>query len=85
MKAIAGRYKDAGGATLIVEADGKATRARIEWFEKGPVTHAVLGLDTRGDVVLFEWTAATKLAIDRDGTGPVNRVSILGRQFPRVP
>jgi CubicO group peptidase (beta-lactamase class C family) len=82
-KALTGRYKDAKGATLIIEADGKVTRARIEWYERGPVTRAVLGRDAGDDVVLYEWIAATKLAIDREGTGIVSRVSILGRQFSR--
>jgi CubicO group peptidase (beta-lactamase class C family) len=84
-KAIAGRYKDAKGAILTIEADGKVTRARIEWYEKGPVSRSVLGLDTKNDIVLYEWTAATKLTIDRDGTEPVNGVTMFDRKFLRTP
>jgi hypothetical protein len=52
---------EASGTTLVIEADGKVTRALIHWSApRWPVTRAVLGLDDRGQVILYEWTAATK-------------------------
>ena len=84
-QALEGRYDDGKGAILQVRADGKVNRVQIHWSPpRGPVTHAVLGLDPGGDVVLFEWTAATKVEIDRKEKEPVSRVSILNRQFRRV-
>lgn len=83
-KSMAGRYQDSRGAALIIEPDGKVTRLRIEWYANGPVTRAVLGLDARGDIVLYEWTEATKLTVDRDGMGSVSRITILDRPFTRA-
>jgi hypothetical protein len=84
-RAIAGNYEDAKGAKLSVEADGKVTRAQIHWSApRGPVTRAVLGLNARGEVVLYEWTAATNIEISRQGKEPASRVSFLNRQFNRV-
>jgi hypothetical protein len=86
VRALAGRYEEANGTTLVVEADGKVARAVIHWFApRGPVTRAILGLDNQGTVILFEWTETTKLEIIRAGGEPVSRVSILGRHFRRVP
>ena len=82
-KAIVGRYKDQQGAILVVEAAGRSTKARIEWYARGPVTYATLGQDAKDEVVLFEWTAAMKLKIDRDGTRKVNGISISTRKFVR--
>jgi hypothetical protein len=85
VQALAGGY-EASGTTLVIEADGKVTRALIHWSApRGPVTRAVLGLDDRGQVILYEWTATTKIEIVRAGREPVSRVSILGRHFRRVP
>jgi CubicO group peptidase (beta-lactamase class C family) len=85
-RALAGRY-EANGTTLVVEADGKVTRALIHWSApRGPVTRAVLGLDDRGKVVLYEWTETTPIEeIARAGREPASRVSILDRHFRRVP
>ncbi len=83
-KALAGKYKDAKGATFIIEADGKVTRARIEWYNPGLVTRATLGLNSTGDVVLYEWTDATKLTVERDATGPAKSISISDRKFSRI-
>jgi CubicO group peptidase (beta-lactamase class C family) len=86
VRALAGGYEEANGTTLVIEADGKVTRARIHWFApRGPVTRAVLGLDDQGKVVLYEWTGTTPIEIARAGREPVSRVSILGRHFRRVP
>jgi hypothetical protein len=86
VRALAGGYKDASGTTLVIEADGKVTRALIHWSApRGPVTRAVLGLDDRGKVILYEWTATTPIEIARAGREPVSRVSIVGRHFQRVP
>jgi CubicO group peptidase (beta-lactamase class C family)/Leucine-rich repeat (LRR) protein len=85
IRAISGRYEDVNGATLVAEAEGQVARVRIHWDAvRGPVTRAVLGLSTTGEMVLYEWTKANKIEVDRDGSGPVSRVSILGRQFRRV-
>jgi hypothetical protein len=84
VQALAGRY-EAMGTTLVIEADGKVTRAMIHWSApRGPVTRAVLGLDDRGQVILYKWTASTKIEIARAGRKPANSVSILGRRFRRV-
>jgi hypothetical protein len=85
VRALAGRYQEANGTTLVVAAEGKVTRALIHWSApRGPVTRAVLGLDVRGEVILYEWTAATKIEIVRAGREPVSHVSILGRHFRRI-
>jgi CubicO group peptidase (beta-lactamase class C family) len=85
VRALAGRY-EANGTTLVVDADGKVTRVQIHWSApRGPVTRAVLGLDDRGKVVLYEWTARTPIEIARAGREPASRVSILNRHFRRVP
>jgi hypothetical protein len=85
VRAIAGNYDDAKGAKLLVEADGKVTRIRIHWSApRGPVTRAALGLNDRGDVVLYEWTAATNIEISRQGKEPASRISFLERQFNRA-
>jgi CubicO group peptidase (beta-lactamase class C family) len=85
VRALAGRY-EANGTTLVVEADGKVTRALIHWSApRGPVTRAVLGLDDRGKVVLYEWTETTPIEIARAGRELASRVSILDRHFRRVP
>jgi hypothetical protein len=84
-QALSGRYDDANGATLLVQADGKVNRVQIHWSPpRGPVTRAVLGLDARGDVVLFEWSAVTKISLDRQSNQAVSRVSFLNRQFRRA-
>jgi CubicO group peptidase (beta-lactamase class C family) len=85
LRAIAGTYEDAKGAKLLVETDGKVTRVQIHWSApRGPVTRAVLGLDDRGEVVLYEWTAATKIEIERRGNEPASGVSFLNRHFTRA-
>jgi CubicO group peptidase (beta-lactamase class C family) len=84
VQALAGSY-EASGTTLVIEVDGKVARALIHWSApRGPVTRAVLGLDDRGQVILYEWTATTKIEIAREGRESVNRVLILGRSFRRV-
>jgi CubicO group peptidase (beta-lactamase class C family) len=85
-QATTGRYEAANGTSLAVTPDGKVTRAVVHWHApNGPVTRAVLGLDDRGDVVLYEWKDATKLEIARDEKGAVSELSILGLRFVRVP
>jgi hypothetical protein len=86
LRALVGGYEASNGTTLVIEADGKVTRAMIHWFApRGPVTRAVLGLDDQGKVILYEWTATTKIEIVRAAGEPVSSVSILGRHFRRVP
>jgi CubicO group peptidase (beta-lactamase class C family) len=85
-RTIVGNYRDSKDAKLIVENDGKVTRVQIHWGPpRGPVTRAVLGVDEQGQIVLYEWSEATKIEIERQGTEPASRVSILNRQFVRVP
>src|SRR5262249_32933720 len=64
----------------------KTSRATIHWYApKGPVSPAMLGLDARGDLVLFEWNGkAIKVQVAHDGAGPVSQCTILGRRFRRV-
>jgi CubicO group peptidase (beta-lactamase class C family) len=85
-KALAGRYDEANGTYLLVEHDGKATRAEIHWYApRGPVSRTVLGLDAGGQLVNFEWNEKpVRVEIARNGTGPVSQCSILGRHFRRV-
>jgi CubicO group peptidase (beta-lactamase class C family) len=84
-RAIAGKYQDSKGAKLVVENDGKVARIQIHWGPpRGPVTRAVLGVDAQGEIVLYEWSDATKTEIVRKGAEPASRVSILDRQFDRV-
>ena len=48
-----------------------------------PPARAVLGLDTRRDLVLFEWSdEAIELQVTRDGAGLVGQCTIL--RFRRV-
>jgi CubicO group peptidase (beta-lactamase class C family) len=83
--ALAGRYQDANGTSLFVERDGKVTRAAIYWSApRGAVTRAILGLGDGGTVVLYEWTAATKIEIARAGDETVSGVVMLGRKYRRV-
>jgi CubicO group peptidase (beta-lactamase class C family) len=85
-RAIAGQYDDGSGTSLVVEMDGKTTRARIHWSApRGPVTRAVLGVDGHGDMVLFEWNdKPIKVNLVREGTKPVSQCTIVGRHFRRV-
>jgi CubicO group peptidase (beta-lactamase class C family) len=84
-RAIGGRYAEMNGTTLVVESDGQVTRAIIHWYApKGPVSRSFLGLDSRGEIVLYQWKEATKVEIARNGNEPVNQVSFLGRKFRRV-
>jgi CubicO group peptidase (beta-lactamase class C family) len=84
-RAVSGRYQEETGTTLLLEIDGKVIRAVIHWSPpRGPVTRAVLGLGAHGEVVLYEWTAATEVDVTRNGDEPVSRISILGRHFTRV-
>jgi CubicO group peptidase (beta-lactamase class C family) len=83
--ALAGKYKDARGTELVVTRDGKVTRVRIHWSPpRGPVTRAVLGANTNGDVVLYEWTSETPL-LTGGLNGTVTRITIHDRTFQRVP
>jgi len=83
--AIAGRYEEPKGAKLVVESDGKVTRAVIYWYpSKGPVSRSFLGLDAAGAVVLYQWKEMTPVEIARDANDGVSAVSFLGRQFRRV-
>ena len=83
--AIAGRYEEARGATLIVEVDGKVTRAATHWYApNGPVSRSFLGLDPSGEVVLYQWKESIKVAIDQNENEPVNGLSFLGRNFHRA-
>jgi hypothetical protein len=83
-RAIAGTYLDSKGAKLIVEPDGKVARVQIHWGPpRGPVTRAVLGLEARDELVLYEWTAATRIEVVRRGAEPASRLSVLDRHFDR--
>jgi len=84
-RAICGRYEEMRGATLVVEADGNVTLAVIHWYApKGPVSRSFLGLDARGEVVLYQWNEAIKVEIAHNGKEPVSGVSFLGRHFRRA-
>jgi len=84
-RAVAGKYEDTNGAKLLIDVEGKVTRVQVHWSPpRGPVTRAVLGRSAQGGVVLYEWTAATEMEVDRRGTEPANGVSFLNRHFNRV-
>jgi len=81
---IAGKYKDAKGNALAVEADGKVVRATIQWSEnKAWTTRAFIGADEGSGVVLFEWEATEKVTISRDDNGTVTSLSIGAGRFDR--
>jgi CubicO group peptidase (beta-lactamase class C family) len=85
-RAISGRYEEPKGANLVVESDGKVTRANTYWYSpRGPVSRSFLGLDAAGKVVLYQWNERIKVEIDRVGDDHVSGVSFLGRQFRRAP
>lgn len=65
---LEGEYETKQGRRAIVEARGDSTSIRIEWSGPGgPVTHAVLGQDANGAIVLFEWSAATVMEVEGKG------------------
>ena len=82
-KALAGTYEDEKGAELVIARDGLATRADTHWSPPdGPVSHAVLGLDEAGKVVLHEWSGVHDLGLDRRSKN-VQTITLLGRKFRR--
>jgi CubicO group peptidase (beta-lactamase class C family) len=83
-RAIVGTYEEARGAKLVVESDGKATRAITYWYSPGPVSRSFLGLNPRGETVLYQWKELIKVEIVRNGSEPVTDITFLGRHFRRV-
>jgi CubicO group peptidase (beta-lactamase class C family) len=82
---LSGRYDDAKGALLVVESDGKVTRAIIHWnAPNGPVSRSVLGLDLQNEVVLYEWKESIKVEVARDDKGSVSQLTLVGRRFQRA-
>jgi CubicO group peptidase (beta-lactamase class C family) len=83
-RAIVGSYEEMRGAKLVVESDGKVTRAVIYWYSSGPVSHSFLGLNPLGQTVLYQWKESIKVEIVRNGNDPITDVTFLGRHFRRV-
>lgn len=81
--ALAGRYRDERGNVLVVEADGVATWARIEWAA-GPVTRAILGLDGEGEAVLDDGAERHRLGIERGEGGEAQSITILKMIYRRA-
>jgi hypothetical protein len=75
-QAVVGTFDDSGNK-LVVEERAGVMRATIHWA-RGPVTRAVLGVDASGDLVLYEWTAVTKVKVDREGRKPARVLSLAG-------
>jgi hypothetical protein len=70
---------------IHIELDGPVTRLLLYWTPpNGPVTRAVLGLDKAGDLVMYEWTAVTKVTVRRRGKGPPEGLSLSGQEFRRT-
>lgn len=85
LSALAGSYRDDRGTEMAIEADGAVARARIHWPNGAPDTHAALGLDDAGEVVFYEWTATTRVKVERRGQEAAERVTLGDQEFRRVP
>lgn len=84
-QALLGKYQDGKGNVLEVVADGRVTRARLQWTPPdGPVSTAVLGLDTAGGVVMYEWTAATPMTVERVAAKPATGIKFFDLDFRRI-
>jgi CubicO group peptidase (beta-lactamase class C family) len=83
-RAIVGKYEEPRGAKLVVESDGKITRAITYWYSPGPVSRSFLGLNPRGETVLYQWKELIKVEIVRNGSEAVTDITFLGRHFRRV-
>lgn len=83
--ALAGTYLGPGGQQLIIEPDGETTRASILWRPggHGPVTHALIGQDDAGALVLFEWSEVTEIGYAQNRHGQVTTVRMQSMAFSR--
>jgi CubicO group peptidase (beta-lactamase class C family) len=84
--ALAGSYADDNGVKLMVELDGLAVRTRIEWVpgnDQAPITHALLGVEGKNDLVFYEWTSTTPVEVKRRGRDPVTEIKIGSHRYRR--
>lgn len=83
---IVGSYQMKKGIRLVVEADGKVTRARIEWKmgARRPQTRGLIGTDG-GGLVFFERSGSELLLIRRDDKKAIVALGLYGMKFERNP
>ena len=85
LTAISGRYQDEQGAILVVEVNGTTTVVRIHWSPPdGPVTRAILGQNDSGKMMLDDGADLINIKIDRDGSQPVEWISVDRQVFRRM-
>ncbi len=87
VKDLVGEYADPKGTRLFVSSDGKVTRVLIDWAgDEYPSSRAILGKDSSGDLVLYEWSTSLKIRIERNGQdkGRVKSLSIEGHAYKRT-
>lgn len=82
-EALVGTYQDTRKNELVIEREGMVTRANIHWAA-GPVTNAHLGLAEDGDLVLYEWTAANPVELERKGKKPVKSLELRNWTYKRM-
>lgn len=86
LKAATGRYKDSRGAEVVIADDDGFAQVQVHWAPstRGPVTRACLGMDADERTILYEWSSATPMAVNRTASGAVESVQVSERTFRRV-
>ncbi len=81
---LMGTYRDERGNQLVIGPGLILTAAQLRWSPpSGPVTRAVLGLDDEGTLAMYDGADTINLTVERDESGSVAALTILGLRFAR--
>ena len=83
--ALDGTYAVPSGTRMVVSRRGFCTGVAISWGSgnEGVGTRATLGLDSEGELILYEWRTATKVKVTRNEAKAIVKLEVAGMPFER--